>query len=149
MQTISTSSYNDLTIVNPSNGSTVLNGRIPIHTSKTFTTDIDSYVLGLLTVSNNESVYMYTLNITVNKTDITDDICYYKLYDMIAANDPYTIISSNQHSNKDIITISFYNWSKNYNHFRMQFNLEPYDINGNLLPTTTYTATTEIIIYSI
>ena len=60
MQTISTSSYNDLTIVNPSNGSTILNGRIPIHISQTFTTDLDSYVLGLLTVSNNESVYMYT-----------------------------------------------------------------------------------------
>ena len=149
MQIISTSLYNDLSIVNPSNGSTLLNGGKFYSYTQTFTTGLDSYILGLLTASPSVSLYMYTLNITVNKTNITDDICYYKLYDIIASNDPYTLISSNQHSNKDIITISFYNWSKNYNHFRMQFNLEPYDKNGNLLPATTYTAITEIIIYSI
>lgn len=136
MQSISTSSYNDLSIVNPVNGNNSLNNknlnikniRINNVTSSRFiSSDEDSY-------NTERRIYHITLKVT---KDLIQNVAYYILKNNITNLNP-TInqnIESNMNQNIDYINISFIKKStltvQNGWNITVRLYLYAYDINGN------------------
>ena len=134
MQSISTSSYNDLSILKPINGNNSLNNKNlnieniwinSVTSSRFINSDEDSY-------NTEKRLYHITLKVT---KDLIQNVTYYILKDNNAEPIINQNIESNMNQNVDYINISFihgplltvqHGWN-----ITLRLYLYAYDINGN------------------
>lgn len=107
MQIITTSSYNDINIVNTENGTNTLLNNIKIIDTKTYdvTTNNNIQFVAINGVQGNGYLCVFDFKV---KKDICSKIEFYKFADVYYLNDPITYIPANKNSNEDIFTIVFY-----------------------------------------
>ena len=107
MQIITTSSYNDINIVNTENGTNTLLNNIKIIDTITYDVTTNNNVQFLYINNVQGTGYLCVYNFKVKK-DICSKIEFYKITDVYYGNDPVTFIPANKNSNEDIFTIVFY-----------------------------------------
>lgn len=148
MQTISLSSYNDINITNPVNGTNVLiNNIVNIQTYKNI---VSNNNLIISAHYHTQSVHnLYFINIHVTKPSITNNVQYYEYFDVMPLNDPYTYISANTYSIYDDIIIVYSNYNRNTNFDRFDGRIVPKDINNNDIDITGFTFDVTMYSYSI
>lgn len=107
MQIITTSSYNDINIVNFENGTNTLLNNINIIDTITYdiTTNNNTQFIAVNGVQGTGYLCVYDFKV---KKDICSKIEFYKFADVYYLNDPITYIPANKNSNEDIFTIVFY-----------------------------------------
>ena len=148
MQTISLSSYNDINITNPANGTNVLiNNIVNIKTYKNIVSNSN------LIISNGNRTHsahnLYFINIHVTKPSITNNVQYYEYNDLWPSNDPYTYISANTYSIYDDIVIVYSNDNRHANFDRFDGRIVPKDINNNNINITGFTFDVTMYLYSM
>lgn len=148
MQTISLSSYNDINITNPVNGTNVLiNNIVNIQTYKNIVSN-NNLIISVNYI-NNSVHNLYFINIHITKPSITNNVQYYEYYDLMPSNDPYTYISANTYSIYDDIVIVYSNDNRHANFERFDGRIIPKDINNHNINITGFTFDVTMYSYSI
>ena len=137
MQIITYSSYTDIDICNFINGSNNLYNSVQVFTYVIYSNINDVivhnhksmiYIHDTFT-SNNYQVYMFKVNIKVEK-DISQQIKYYIFSETLSANDPSCYIPASNNS-VDYFEVNWYNTNNNTNYDKVRLHLNSYDDNDN------------------
>lgn len=123
MQSISTSSYNDLNIVNPLNGVNIFNKLLVV---ENYPINSTAYYILMKDIPANIKKYIAIVTLKITK-DITNNISYYLIGEYGSSSDPGTFISANSNQTVDYINCVFASTS----HEGIKLRFTAYDSKGN------------------
>ena len=144
MQSIFTSSYNDLSIIYPPSGTSNLDQTQ--HKPYEYSGTQHNYRI-LYTNIEISSSFVCILKIYVKKLDFTSQIAYYEFY---CGTQPGTLVAANTFDNYDEITLYFNNLrNSSYPNWFQNGQLFPYKVDGSLLPSDSVSMRSKIYAYVI
>lgn len=154
MQVVSTSSYNDIDICNPLDGSNLLLSNlksfsVPFNVNSTPGGGSQGTFFNY-TFDNNCTSYLYILNIKI-QNNMLNNIKYYRLIDIIPSDDYTTLFPANQMNGEDNYTIVWL--SRNRQHDGNNFNqitlrLSGFNSNNELIFGQSVSGTVEAFMLS-
>lgn len=136
MQIISTSSYNDINICNPLDGTNIMTNDL-----QQFTAVINSSINSILNpndiscIYNSEgaftdtvyNIYLFQVRLKVDKS-LLQNIKYYWFAERFSANDPECYINASNNS-IDYIDVVWFNSKKYQNYDKVRLHLRSFDYN--------------------